>query len=456
MPCTCGRANFTVDTCPSCRFNAPRAQQRQQPPPPPQVARLLPGQLPVGAMLAISCARVGSFQFTQVASGTTIHVLQGTEIDFRAGATGLAPGVHVEFASALWGGTAGAAGNNGAQRIRFINTSVAPNAGVTVTLAFGGQQATLNVIVFSLTPRAVIADNFLNRSTTDLGVDERVSLDFVVNPAGITAQQAGGLRWECAGEAPNRDTVGLFIDPATNAAPTAPFTGTADYIAPCRTATQGAPVPSKNVTLQLTIVGGVCAGLHVDLHYTIWHPVAHMREVAGGARRHIQGQPSAGFLGEVFLTPRKVSFRTLRWREGTGDLVVSGSFPAGWAGMGHPVTVFANAAHGTIQGGHIVNGSVVNQQDNVFSGGFPYAVPPRASARNEAGSAVWPIKWEYEYPNLVGGGGAGVWIPMQVALHEARLYEDGSMTIFKGHRNCATNDCMPAPLRKDINDPTVP
>ena len=80
-----------------------------------------------------------------------------------------------------------------------------------------------------------------------------------------------------------------------------------------------------------------------------------------------------------------------------------------------------------------------------------------ASGTEEIARQEWPIEWEYVYQDLPP---AVTWtndfIKMQNAYHRAVLYENGAMTMFKGHEKCATGDCMPAPLRKEIGEPTVP
>ena len=460
--CPVCRRNMVGTVCPFCRAGAP--QGRLAPVQAPQASApvpLAPNTLPPGGNLAVGCARTGQVSFTRLDPANALYVLKNTELEFRAQSTVLPATGTIDLSATTWGGTAGATGRGASNRVRFQTTSASslPANGATVTLTFGGQTVTIRVIVFELTPTAVIADNFAGRSTTDLGVDERVALGFTTTPVGITAAQAGGLIWSFPAGAADRNTLGLFHDPATNAAPLpAVQTGVVNFIAPCRTFAAGtAPVPQKSVTLKLSVAGGLSSGLGVERTYVIRTPTAHMREQTGGARRHTNGQPSSGFKGEIFLTPRNVSFRTLRWREGVGSMVVSGSIPNAWANLAHPVTVFGDATHGTISGGHSVNGCTVNQLDDVFSGSFAYTVPDRASPRNIVGTQTWPIDWEYTYPTLppAAAGWANDWIKMQKAIHQATLYENGAMTMFKGHVRCASGDCMPEPLRKELNDPTV-
>ena len=460
MPqCPSCRRNIPGATCPFCRFGAPTGLRGVARAPVAGPAQVVPGALPVGAQIAIKCARVGQVAFVELDPAKPLYVLRGTRLEFRATTAG--PGGHgVSFATATWSGSAGAVGQGASKQVHFAAnaTSNSLASGKTVTLTLGGQTVTIAAIVFELRATAQIQDNFAGRSTADLGVDERVTLGFTTTPAGVTADQAGGLRWRFAdGSVANRDTVGLFHDPGTNTAPPAHVnTGVAKYIAPCRTSpARVAPVPQHPVKLKLSIESGVCAGEGPEIGYTIHSPNAHMRERVGGARRHVHGRPSCGFKGEIFLTPRNVSFRTLRWREGVGQMKVSGNVPAAWMGLAHPTTAFGDASHGTVNDGDINNGCTVNQLDDVWSGSFAYTVPDRASPRNVVGTQEWPIEWEYTYPILPAGGWSNDWIAMQKAYHRATLYEDGAIAMFKGHVRCATGDCMAMPVRKEIDDPSV-
>ena len=221
---------------------------------PPQVVApvLQPGQLPNNAVLQISCKRADQLQYTVLNPANTLFVLKGTKLDFRASATVVNQAF--SFSAAVWGGTAGAAGQGASKQVTFANNSVAVAQPSTVTLAFGGQNVAINVVTYELRTDVTFADPFNGRSDTHLGVDERLTLRFATTPANLTAAQIGGLRWGFANNGvPGRDTLGVLHDPATNAAPLpAMQTGIVTYYAPVRTYQQGGmPQPRKEVTLEL-------------------------------------------------------------------------------------------------------------------------------------------------------------------------------------------------------------
>jgi hypothetical protein len=166
--------------------------------------------------------------------------------------------------------------------------------------------------------------------------------------------------------------------------------------------------------------------------------------------------PSAGFFGQIYFAPKDVSFRTLRWREGTGVMQSSGALVADEAGIVHASTVHSNAVHGTLNGGNADTGCYVNQIDKVRSAARAYVVPDYASPTAPVGEKRWPITWEYTYatldPTQPNGGQAWTtdWIAMQVAQHVGKLYQNGRFEIFKGHIGCPY--CM-QPISKDLDAP---
>jgi hypothetical protein len=362
----------------------------------------------------------------------------------------------VNLQTATWGGSAvpnASAGTSKSVTFGTVSNANNPGGALTVTVGFGGQNVAVDCIVYELTATKNFADDVAGRSETDLGVDERLTLGFNSNPVGVTALQAGGLQWKTLGGAANRNTVGLLHGAGGHAVPVA-NDGIAHYIAPCRTHLATDPdVGTKEVRLKLEVVAGLCLGRGIELTFRVHKPNAHMT-VQAGSKKHHQGDSSAGFRGVIHLTPRNVSFHTLRWREGVGALKISGPFPAGWAGMAHAPTAHQNAVHGTIS--NIANGNTVSQVDNVYSGEIPYAtilaaqpgigvlLPALASGSTVMGTEEWPIDWEYTYPDLATGNWANDWIKMQKAVHKATLFQNGRMVMFKGHVGCASGECMKA------------
>jgi len=260
-----------------------------------------------------------------------------------------------------------------------------------------------NPLVFTLlTPR----DDFAGRSHSRLGVGEIADLDFFSIPP-RTASDFGGLEWV--------KTAGGGALSAVTAA------GTATYTAP--------PI-ADTVTLELRVAAGVTAGRVVaTLTVRIVIPRAiRIREspgtapgtgVGGGAIP--PGTFGAGFLGNVFVLPRDVSFQGVVFSEGTvaGVVTPPGSFlgPPG----PHPPSLFG-AAHG----GNIVTGTAVSPpQDNIATqrppSGRLFGVIPTCGRSD----FLWAIPWEFS----VAGGAV---TPFTIANHHETSDFFCNATIEKG------------------------
>ncbi len=407
---------------------------------------LAAGTLPPGAILELKCRGSGERVWADVADNGTLFVLKGTKVEFKVESTGGAPNLRnlIRFETCQWSGTApGAAGSSATRPISFQTNSGAVATPSTVIATFGGQNVRVNVVVFTLNIVSTPADDFAGRSQTELGVDERVILGFTTTPPGVTAVNAGGLLWKFSGATTaDRRTVGLLHDPNTPHSP-AIADGRARYIAPLRTHPDGELVPaSKEVTLQLSVVDGPSKGLGPERTYRIHKPAAHMIQDPADPRIHhwnpVPGNaevPSAGFFGKIYFTPKNVSFRTLRWREGAGMLKSTGALAGQEHGNIHATTVHVDDQHGTISGGNTNSGCVVEQIDNVHTPGN-YIVPAFPVPNKKVGDKKWPITWEYTYRDLASGAWSTNWMAMQKAHHIGILYEDGSFSCFKGHVGC--------------------
>lgn len=418
-----------------------------------------PNTLPVGANLQVKCRRAGELNFTVLNPGNLLYILQDTQIEFRATQQGGSQqqALLTNFGTTVWSGTSGASGTGASKTVRFgavSNANGLPGA-YTVTLAFSGQAVTINCLVYSLNHTLTPADAFANRSMTSFGVDERLTLVATLLPMGVTATDVGGLTWSVASSGRTND--GLMHNPATHAAPVL-NDGRAEYIAPCRTH-DGTQLSQKTkaVQLRLRVAAGLCAGLGKTIDITICQPSAHMRKAPGTNERHTNGVPSAGFYGQIFFTPKDVSFSTLRFREGTGAIRTYGFGNDAEDGVTqHNVTAIdISISTGDINRGCIaLDTGGVAVEDNVFSGEVNGFVVPKPAYDVEVGKESWPIKWEYTYPDLVTGNWTNPWISMQLAHHVATLYQTGRMTMFKGHTKCAEGLCN-AKVSKNMNDPTV-
>lgn len=470
FPCAGGCKTMVFnngETCSNCKMKAIRGGLKATVIPPKPLAPMHnPAALPMGANLVMKCRKSGQLAWIDVANNSTLYVLKDTTVQFKADSTGGgAAAATVSYETTQWGGTAPSANGAGATKnITFSANSATSASPSTLTMSFSGQAIQVNIITYSLNIAYTWIDpldNFVNRSQTELGVDERLSLSFTTTPVGVTAVNAGGLLWKFAGGIiADRDTVGLLHNATTHVAPPA-NTGLADFIAPCRTAPAGQLQTSKEVALQLSVVAGPSIGLGPELKFRIHKPAAHMVQEPGTNPMHWSPGgnplPSAGFYGRIYFAPKDVSFRTLRWREGTGTMVSSGAMAGDEAGTVHGTTVHVDDVHGTLDHGNANTGCYVNQIDKVRSAAQTYVVPATmASPITEVGKKQWPIQWEYTYAALDathpegGDGWTTDWIKMQVAHHTGTLFQNGRFEIFKGHVGCA--DCM-KPISRDLKDP---
>jgi hypothetical protein len=110
----------------------------------------------------------GQTNWKTIAANTTPHVLLGTVATFKL--AGVANAVEVKK-------TFNATGSQ------------------TIEATAGSDKLSVNVMVFGLTPKLTFVDNFTNRSLTDVGVCEQVTLGVTIQPATVTAASAGGLKW---------------------------------------------------------------------------------------------------------------------------------------------------------------------------------------------------------------------------------------------------------------------
>jgi hypothetical protein len=265
--------------------------------------------LPQGATLILKCKRSGQSDFTAIDPAKKLYILKGTQIEFQpAVGNAVQP---INFSTAAWSGTAGAAGSSASKTVLFNAASASNNdAGAkTVTVTFGGQSVTVRCLIYELTAAVTPLDNFNGRSLTDFGVDERVDLDCAIAPAGIAAGDVGGLRWSVTTPATaGRDKAGLMQRTKTNRQPPE-ANGKAHYIAPYLTDNLHNPptTATKTVTLKLAVQDGPCKGEGLTLNVTVHMPKAHMKKRVN-SDKHRNGRASAGFLGEIFLFPKNVSF----------------------------------------------------------------------------------------------------------------------------------------------------
>jgi hypothetical protein len=382
----------------------------------------------------------GQNNWNPIAANTTPHVLLGTVAKFRLAGV-----------------------SNAVEVTKTFNAT----GSQTIEATAGTDKKSVNVMVFSLTPTLTFADNFTGRSLTDVGVCERVTLGVTIAPATVNAASAGGLKWRIGRPSERED--GTVQKSETNR--TAPGAdGAACYIAPVCTASVPltflssslTPNPAqltKIVTLELRVQGGFSAGLKVQHQLTVHTPQAVMVDQRH-QYRHESSKPSAGFIGDIHLLPKTVSFSKIEWREAGGKAKAfansNPSQPGGYFiwdhGKAHVVTGTSttnpNAKSMQVGGGNTAAGCRIAQMDSVWTGwneSYPnpydqtacnsikshggYAFSPAGSiATNVPSTMTWEILWQYRAANVPNES----WIVFQKAEHKAVMDAAGTVTISKG------------------------
>lgn len=429
MPrCNIHRINYNGMVCPQCAMGSRQQMQARQRQQAAQLAQQVVNNLPQGAVLALQARVAGQQAFAAVNTAATLFIPVGTQVEFKAAVTGT--NAQINFAASAWSGTAGANGSGATKTLAFNAASATRAATRTVIVSFSGQTATVACVTYTLTPDTTPVDDFAGHSPSDLGVDERVTLGFQTTPAAITAQEAGGLKWSVVSNLGRKNNGVVQRSAQLSSAPGED--GRGFYIAPYVTGTQTPPPATKNVQLRLSVCTGPIKGAGVNKNFAVHLPIAHMKKVVN-SEKHYQNFASAGFLGEIYLFPRNVSYKTIRWREAGGRPVHTGPFSTQiWANAAHRPTTFDGQAGEdmAVAGGDQNTGCKIQQVDSVFSGAITYAVPMGAANGTEVGKYTWPIYWQYRPADL---GGDEPYIRFQIAYHVATMYQTGRMVMYKGH-----------------------
>ncbi|MBV9289671.1 MAG: hypothetical protein JO288_17970 [Hyphomicrobiales bacterium] len=331
---------------------------------------------------------------------------------------------------------------------------------VAVNLAFGVNTHPVRAIVFELNPTVTFEDPFPGRSQNDLGVNEPVNLGFTTSPAGVTAVQAGDLTWTIVGSTPgnpDRQKLGLLHRTKTDtSAPGAD--GKAYFIAPWATdktfPTSPRGNPTSLSTLRLAVQNGPSAGMFVEKSFTVHMPVARMVAKAS-PRRHVNGKPSAGFIGDIYFDPKNVSFKFIQFKEGRGTMVAKQTgfrdppnmsltaFSAPRTLPTAPSGYFAwegERVHAhtpswvPIGPGHQLNGCKLMGSDDVYTAPNPEwpnkytAAYPRLQGKetNVPSELKWPIFWKYWVPGLASSE-----VTAQRVEHKSTMDRDGNVTTSK-------------------------
>jgi len=303
----------------------------------------------------------------------TLYVCIGTIVTFKA----IPNPSGVSWPGAVWDGTCGASGSGEIAYVKFRTLSSSTTDYKTVT-ATCGNTVTVNVIVYDYQGKLDPNDNFDGRSQSCYGLEEIVDLGWDITPCGLTPIEIGGLTWYLL------DGVG-YLDAD-------PWYGTGVY---------DAGESAGGVTLVLVVMSGPSAGAGFFNPYdrTVIAPSGTRMTRVNNKVWHIQGCASAGFALYYWLDPTSVSFKYLKFGEGSCPSTnVSGFYLKcePWLGSYTPPTnTYPNgtqqAGHtqlppAAIQGGNIITGCRVEETDYAGTGpANPYA----------AGSFTWHIPTQY-------------------------------------------------------------
>ncbi len=309
---------------------------------------------------------------------STLHVLKGTTVSFRAlkSTSGAWPA-----GKPAWGG---AASGSGVTKSVTFNGSTGNH---TVTASCDNTKS-VTVRVYTLQVDWDPVDNFQGRSPTRLGLGEHVDLDFRTTPSGITPVQIGNLRWK------KTSGGGTLNAHATN--------GTAVFMSPATAGT---------TNLKLEIQSGPSKGKGPEISRSIIAPTnATLEKEPGTGIWHIQGRASVGFKGRIHFLPRDVSFFELEFREGSAPAIGAGYF-APLNGALHPTGNWALTL-----GANLAKGTPVMTLDTIeHEGGPPYS----------NGSLRWNIPWQYRV------AGTTTVRTLTTATHQSDITAAGRCTITK-------------------------
>ena len=307
----------------------------------------------------------------------TLFVLKGTTVNFKAVPT---PAVLWPNGSPVWGESASGAGETTSVTFNTVSPSYFSPSRVSAT---AGNTVSAYVVVYDLLPVLTPEDNFEGRSQTRLGVGEQVNLSFTTMPASAAAfVQQETLLWSNTGFPGVRDDL---------------HHGTATYYA--------GPLNSS-VNLKLTIASGPSSGREVSVTRTIVEPdsTSYMRPHYVVA--HDVNTCSVGFVGDIYLAPKDVSFRFIGFAEGGGTSTATGWLQPDFDNLAHrPTGGSLDAAYLAVGGGDINDGSKVIVQGAPYGDQVGFASYPRMAPAPPYGEGTieWPISWRYQYYNELSG-----------------------------------------------------
>lgn len=307
----------------------------------------------------VTVVEVDKIQYDDPDSGWTditgtLYVMYGTSVQFKAIPN--PSGASWPSGKPVWGGTSGASGTGETTLVTFYSMSSSTSDYKTIT-AECGNTVTENIIVYHFVGDFTPSDDFSGRSHIKYGLEETVALDFIMDPTGVSASQAGGLEWTKTG-------VGDISNAGND--------GTADY---------DAEENPGNVTFRLTVKSGPSKGKYQWYSKTVVLPSGTRMTRATGNVKHTQGDASAGIALYYWLDPKNVSFKYLTFGEdscpATGATGIYITAPPG----NHAQNTF-----GAILGGNSTTGCRVQGMDGAWSSRNPWA---------PGGTYTWSIPTQY-------------------------------------------------------------
>jgi len=343
-------------------------------------------------------ARVGKVQYQSggnfVDIEDTLYVLAGATVTFKA----VPDPINASWQNGrpTWTGTAGATGSGETTSATFSTVSSSPTNFKTV-VATSGNSITVNVVVISLATQLTPEDNFSGRSLTSFGIHESVALSSSITPTGLTAQQVGGLQWS------QNSGSGTLANPPTD--------GTGSY----RVADS-----AGSAVLQLKMVAGPSMGQGPTNNITVVAPSSgSVQKMPTSGVRHFQNWWSCGFLGDVYVEPKNVSFFNLFFKEEDANAAGSGwlGFLNGISHCDPACTAFRIGSGDIMKGARVVSGG-----DAIFSG--KYRDIERGAYTT--GIVTWAIPWDYSI-----SGNAGTFTNFFTVAQTATSVSSGKCTIQK-------------------------
>jgi outer membrane protein OmpA-like peptidoglycan-associated protein len=233
--------------------------------------------------------------------------------------------------------------------------------------------ATVPIAKGTLTP----ADNFAGHSTVRFGVGETIDLGFTSAPS-RPSTDFNGLEWHVIGKKGSLNDV-------TNS-------GSATYVAPDK---------ADTVQLELRVASGATAGKVVSTHSittvvpdgATWSPLPGSAPSFKSPEGTIpKGMWGAGFQANIFVEPKDVSFKGIKFGEGKTAAVVTppGSFLSPLNGRIHDTDSFDEG-----HAGNATTGTAVSPPADRVEGSADLSKGTPAKPVCGDSDFVWAIPWEF-------------------------------------------------------------